>query len=746
MPRPMAVIGITLYFVLTALFIINKTTVAVAALVVAIICFAVCMALKGVRGRVVIPAACLSIAAACVLFVTENEFHIKYVKAKAGDGLKVEAVMTDYPSAQNGKYEYPLKTTSINGEKVKTNIRLRWDKKLSAEPYDKVIMTLGLYKTEATGSSALYGISENMLLYVDNCDEIRTEKTEKKPIGYFIVKLRRYIKDSVFDFLPKDMGGLALGMLLGEKEYIPPSIRRNFNICGISHLFAVSGFHLSIFALSVFEILKRLRLNRRSASLITMFFVVFFTALTGFSVSCVRAAVMMLTMLLGIVVSRQADPLNSLGLAVLLICLFEPSNAASVGLMLSVAATLGIFILARPLDGFLKRRIKTLPKGLRAPLYAVGGIFAMSVGASVFTMPIAALLFGRVSPSAPLANIMMMSAASFAVISGAFIPVFAGTGFFSFFSKIAALASGVALKYLVWISEKIASLPFASVNADEKYIKLCMVFALVIFAAALLLAGFNKRLTAFAAGLSAIVFAAGMLSYGIFCGGVTKITVFDVGNGSSVVVSNGDRAAVIGCGGNNTATYKIENKLDSLGVKSIEFMLLPRPLGTETSAAHEVLSEFKADKVVIPERDEELSHISLLCEPVYSGNVSSKLWQNAEIKYVGDPSGGAAYLDIDGTTVLFTFGPGSDVKNIPPSFLSADILYCRQKPPEGLEAEKFGLVVISGDEKSEEAASAINSKGGRAYSVSLFGDTVITTSGSSVCKIDTEYSLKLVNA
>ena len=47
-------------------------------------------------------------------------------------------------------------------------------------------------------------------------------------------------------------------------------------------------------------------------------------------------------MMLGYVLSRKADGLNSLGLALLLLVLFQPYAACDPGLLLSFAATLGL--------------------------------------------------------------------------------------------------------------------------------------------------------------------------------------------------------------------------------------------------------------------------------------------------------------------------------------------------------------------------------------------------------------------
>ena len=65
---------------------------------------------------------------------------------------------------------------------------------------------------------------------------------------------------------------------------------------------------------------------------------------------------------------RRSDGLNSLGLAVLAVCLGNPFAGGDLGFALSVTATLGIVLLYRPLEqAFLGRRRQGLAFALWKP-------------------------------------------------------------------------------------------------------------------------------------------------------------------------------------------------------------------------------------------------------------------------------------------------------------------------------------------------------------------------------------------
>ena len=134
-----------------------------------------------------------------------------------------------------------------------------------------------------------------------------------------------------------------------------------FLLC-LTPLFAVSGFHLSLWTAMIFTFTEHLRGRMRLfGNLGALLFVIFFMALTGFTPSVMRAGAMMLIFILSKIINQQADSLNSLCLALTVLLLTNPFLASSISLQLSFFATLGIISFASPLNELsirLKRKIK----------------------------------------------------------------------------------------------------------------------------------------------------------------------------------------------------------------------------------------------------------------------------------------------------------------------------------------------------------------------------------------------------
>ena len=119
----------------------------------------------------------------------------------------------------------------------------------------------------------------------------------------------------------EDERDVMAGMAFGFKSGISTETTRMFRALGVSHLLAVSGLHTALLAQAMLALLRFLKTPRKAASLLTAGFVLLFVALTGFTPSAVRAGVMSMVMLLGLLFGREPDSLNSLGLALLVIAL-----------------------------------------------------------------------------------------------------------------------------------------------------------------------------------------------------------------------------------------------------------------------------------------------------------------------------------------------------------------------------------------------------------------------------------------
>jgi competence protein ComEC len=123
---------------------------------------------------------------------------------------------------------------------------------------------------------------------------------------------RGYIIKTVDNHLEETEGGLLKGILLGDTDFIDEELLENIRGLGVAHVLAVSGLHIGIIIASIGFLLSFLSMNRRHAlvmSLCTGWIYAFFI---GFPLSVLRALIMMTFVILGFILHRKYNMMNSI--------------------------------------------------------------------------------------------------------------------------------------------------------------------------------------------------------------------------------------------------------------------------------------------------------------------------------------------------------------------------------------------------------------------------------------------------
>lgn len=212
----------------------------------------------------------------------------------------------------------------------------------------------------------------------------------------------QHVRDAFGASVAAHMGpasrGLTPGMVLGDTSAQTAAEQQAYIDTGLSHLSAVSGANVAIVTTFAVVAATALRLGLRARLAAAAAALLGFAALVGPEPSVLRASATGLAGLVAVVSSRRAEPLHALCLSVIGLVLVDTDLAVHYGFALSVAATAGIVAL-HPL---LYRALA--PTGWPDILVRA---LAVAVAADVVTMPIVALMAGRVSVVSVLANVLV---------------------------------------------------------------------------------------------------------------------------------------------------------------------------------------------------------------------------------------------------------------------------------------------------------------------------------------------------
>ena len=229
------------------------------------------------------------------------------------------------------------------------------------------------------------------------------DQTEKRPLdpGYPLLKMQSKVSEHIDDLLSESAAPLVKALLLGDKSRLSTPLKRDFKTLGLSHLLAVSGLHLSVLFGMWNFLFTKLRIPLKVRCFLLIPLILLFCALCSFSLSVVRAAVMLILLLLSRIVNEDSDSLTSLLFAGGLIVLLSPFSVFDVGFLLSFFATFGI-LQVNPL--LLKKKMKE--KKVRRASRALFNGLAVSIAAQVAVLPIVYLSFGSISVLSPVATLL----------------------------------------------------------------------------------------------------------------------------------------------------------------------------------------------------------------------------------------------------------------------------------------------------------------------------------------------------
>jgi ComEC/Rec2-related protein len=261
---------------------------------------------------------------------------------------------------------------------------------------------------------------------------------------------------------------LLVGMVLGVTSSIPDILLQEFRGTGTYHLFSVSGLHVGMIGVILWQALKTAGVGRRWAVAIIIPALFFYALLTGWKPSSLRAAMMSAIFLIGMTSSRRPAPFNSLCAAAFLILVQWTNELFNPGFQLSFLVVAAILLFAVPLHDLIRRRWHPDPfvprqiwtkwqKRSAETVEKIGGLAAVSLAAWVGSLPLTLYYFQMISLSALPANLAIVPLAFVIMVTA--VLALAGGIFWSTLAAIFNNANWVFCKVLLGVVHVMSGLP-----------------------------------------------------------------------------------------------------------------------------------------------------------------------------------------------------------------------------------------------------------------------------------------------
>ena len=273
------------------------------------------------------------------------------------------------------------------------------------------------------------------------------------PLRNRIDRLARRLGAFISAANPGEEGGILRALLLGDRGYVSPATEAAYTRAGVNHILSISGFHVAVVALAVYQLLYllgrcsetlMLRCNlRRMALLAGLPVIVFYLFLSGAAPATARSVAMIVLGVLALLTDRETDPVNVLIVAALLLLGINPPLLFDLSFQLSFLAIWGLVVLT-PL---LMKPFVRWEHGMVGKLILV---LAASVAAIAVTLVPVAYYFHRTTATGIVANLFIVPLMGY----GAVVIGFAALPFTVVAPGVAKLLIDMAA-FLVFLSDRI---------------------------------------------------------------------------------------------------------------------------------------------------------------------------------------------------------------------------------------------------------------------------------------------------
>lgn len=485
MKRPFAVIGFSM--LLSSLFATNltvKSTIIVLTTIMVIFC--AFLIFKSLRKYKIIIFSCAAVA----LYIVSFSFaQIGYYNAieNFSKPVEVKGVVCQTPTETDYTYNYVIK---LENENYKVRYSSKNDKNFQqGDIVSGVLLNEGdVFEDDFFENS----LSSKIYFTFFEGKESNLEKTgEINSLYSTLGKIKTTFSKIIDLYIPSENGAIAKAMTIGDKSDISDKTINHFNYSGTSHLLVISGLHLSLWSIGIMRFAEKFSKLRKYTTIIGLVCLLGYSSLTGCSVSVIRAGIMVGGVLLGKVFHRDADSINSIGVALFLILLENPFAPFSASLWFTVGSTMGILIIAQNLLYKIKEKSNKYPF-INNWLFSFIIISVLiSVATSIFTLPIFIVKIKMLPIASIISNILMVDLALLLMILtvlGVAMHIF-GISFLANGVFTAVGAIGYILRFL---AEKIGMSEWSTISVSHKYFEYFLWIGIVCILLAFVLKKYRK--------------------------------------------------------------------------------------------------------------------------------------------------------------------------------------------------------------------------------------------------------------
>lgn len=434
---------------------------------------------------------------------------------------------------------------------------------------------------------------------------LKDARIEKKSENYS--RYRQFLLDLRENFsqiLTETAGEAAAvfqAIVLGDKSSLEDETKLRYQMGGIVHIMAISGLHISMLGVGLYQLLMQTGMGIWPSGLIALVVMLQYGMMTGGTVSAMRAVCMFLISVGAKITGRIYDMMTALAAAAILILMEAPAYLYSSGFLLSFGAVLGI--------GVVSPAVMRL-SGVKTK---IGKSFLASLSVQLTTLPVMLYFYGEVSLAGIFLNLIVLPTVGVVLGSGV-AAVLLGLIFLQ-----AGAAAAIPGRILLWAYEKMCVLagkiPFLTWTGGQPEIwQIAVYYGLLGIVLWMDYRNYEeKRMTGsyeirmpqimrrwkktvpekiLQRIICSLCIVTGIVLLGYHPCPNLKITCLDVGQGDGIVVETSENYRFLIDGGSSKSKvgqYQILPFLKSQGISRLDGILISHTDGDHISGVKELL-------------------------------------------------------------------------------------------------------------------------------------------------------------
>lgn len=294
------------------------------------------------------------------------------------------------------------------------------------------------------------------------------------PIQHELAQLRLDFLVLLSRFLNTNSMALLAGMLFGDISFLEESLYEAFQKNGTAHILSVSGIHISL----IYGYLELITGRRKGLipNAVTVTMLLFYAALSGFSVSVVRSVFMILVYIASKLLHRRYDMTASTAFTAMVLLLYQPYYLFSIGFQLSYLA---VFTLSVVIP-WVNQRMRALLVGReKGPFAFILRAFVPTVAIQLGMAPVTSYVFSYFSISGFFLNLPVIALSGVVIPIGLLLFLLAQVSvtLFSFFT----IPADLICRAIIWLNQTVYDTGFAYVSVGSPSASFVALYYLFLF-------------------------------------------------------------------------------------------------------------------------------------------------------------------------------------------------------------------------------------------------------------------------